>query len=102
MTRGSSEDERPTHVWDLATGKERRALAVGSHPNGMVLAPDGRTAACTGLAENTVLLWETATGDRRGTLAGHKQTVFGIAYSPDGRTIATAGMDGTGLDFHPG
>jgi sugar lactone lactonase YvrE len=91
---GENETEH-VRVWDLATGKQRRALAVGSHPNGMTLSPDGRTAACTGLVENRVLLWETATGDRRGALVGHKDTVFGIAFSPDGRTVATAGMDGT-------
>jgi hypothetical protein len=47
------------------------------------------------LAANTIRLWETATGDQRGELTGHKDTVFGIAYSPDGRTIATASLDGT-------
>jgi RNA polymerase sigma factor (sigma-70 family) len=88
-------ETRHVRLWDLATGKERRALAVGSYPSGMTLAPDGRTAACTGLTEKRVLLWETATGDRRGELTGHKETVFGVAYSPDGRTVATAGMDGT-------
>ena len=40
---GESET-RHVRVWDLATGKQRRALAVGSHPHGMALAPDGRTA----------------------------------------------------------
>jgi WD40 repeat protein len=83
---GESETQH-VRVWDLATGKQRRALAVGSHPNGMALAPDGRTTACTGLSDKTILLWETATGDQRGELTGHKETVFGIAYSPDGRAL---------------
>jgi RNA polymerase sigma factor (sigma-70 family) len=91
---GESET-RHIRVWDLATGKQRRALAVKSHPNGLALAPDGRTAATTGLVEKKILLWEVATGDQRGELTGHTQTVFDIAYTPDGRTVATAGMDGT-------
>jgi WD domain, G-beta repeat len=82
-------------VWDLATGKQRRAVAVGSHPNQMALAPDGRTAACTGLTDRSIFLWETATGDQRGALTGYQETVMGMAYAPDGRTVATAGMDGT-------
>jgi WD40 repeat protein len=90
------EDEtRHVRVWDVATEKQRRAVAVGSHPNGMALAPDGRTVACRGLVDPKILLWETATGDKRGEMSGHKDTVFGIAFSPDGRTVATAGMDGT-------
>jgi RNA polymerase sigma factor (sigma-70 family) len=91
---GESET-RHVRVWDLATGKERRPVAVGSHPGVMALAPDGRTTASTGLTEKTILLWETATGEKRGELTGHKETIFGITYSPDGRTIASAGLDGT-------
>jgi WD40 repeat protein len=88
-------ETRHVRVWDLATGKERRALAVGSHPGVMALAPDDRTTVSTGLTEKSILLWETATGEQRGKLTGHTETVFGIAYSPDGGTIATASMDGT-------
>jgi RNA polymerase sigma factor (sigma-70 family) len=88
-------ETRHVRLWDLTTGKERRALAVGSHPNGLALAPNGRTAVCTALAAPTILLWEVATGGQRGELIGHKDTVFGVAYTPDGRTIATAGIDGT-------
>jgi hypothetical protein len=88
-------ETRHIRIWDLATGKERRAVAVGSRPSGTALAPDGRTLACTGFPDSAILLWESATGERRGELTGHKETVFGVAYAPDGRTIATAGMDGT-------
>jgi RNA polymerase sigma factor (sigma-70 family) len=91
---GESETKH-VRLWDVATGKQRRALAVDSYPNGLALAPAGRTAATTGLANNAVRLWETATGDPRGELAGHKGTVFDVAYSPDGRTVATASLDGT-------
>jgi RNA polymerase sigma factor (sigma-70 family) len=91
---GESET-RHVRVWDLATGKERRAVATGSHPGVMALAPDGRSIACARLTDKNILLWETATGEQRGELAGHRDTVFSIAYSPDGRTIATASVDGT-------
>jgi hypothetical protein len=40
-------------------------------------------------------LWETTTGEKRGALTGHEEMIFDIAYSPDGRTVATASMDGT-------
>ncbi len=88
-------ETKHVRVWDLVTGKQRRALAEGSRPNGLALAPDGRTVACTGLVEKTVLLWETATGGQRGTLTGPTKTVFDVAYSSDGRTVAAASMDGT-------
>jgi hypothetical protein len=40
-------------------------------------------------------LWEAATGGRRAELAGHTKGVWNIAFSPDGRTLASAGGDGT-------
>src|SRR5262249_19205329 len=36
-----------------------------------------------------------ATGGERARLTGHTKDVFGLAFSPDGRTLASAGMDGT-------
>src|SRR5262249_5874870 len=54
-----------------------------------------RTVACVGRVDKTVTLWETATGEQRGELTGHQEMVFDLAYSPDGRTVATASMDGT-------
>jgi RNA polymerase sigma factor (sigma-70 family) len=97
MRSGEPGENETRHVrlWDLATGNERRAVAVGSYPNVMALAPDGRTTACADLVAHNIRLWETATGDQCGELTGHKDTVFGIAYSPDGRTMATASVDGT-------
>ena len=36
---------------------------------------------------------DPATGEHRRTLTGHHGTCFGVAFSPDGRLLATAGND---------
>jgi WD40 repeat protein len=40
-------------------------------------------------------IWDTETLALQGDLKGHTGAVYGVAYSPDGTTLATAGMDGT-------
>ena len=41
-------------------------------------------------------VWDTATGQELLTLQGHTAgPVFGVAFSPDGRRIASASLDGT-------
>jgi RNA polymerase sigma factor (sigma-70 family) len=79
--------------WDVATGKERPSALQGVRLGGLTLqrlalSPDGRT-----LAVGSVLL-EIATGGLRAKLASHRD-VCGLAFFPDGRTLASAGEDGT-------
>ena len=59
------------------------------------LAHDGRRLASAG-ADTTVRLWDAATGNEVHTLRGHAGRVAGVAFSPDGRRLASAGsIDGT-------
>jgi WD domain, G-beta repeat len=41
----------------------------------------------------TARIWDTASGQLAHTLAGHNDSVDAVAWSPDGRQLATAGRD---------
>ncbi|GHJ37297.1 serine/threonine-protein kinase [Streptomyces sp. TS71-3] len=45
--------------------------------------------------QNPVTVWELPTGRELCTLAGHGETVYGVALTPDGRQALTASGDGT-------
>jgi WD40 repeat protein len=81
--------------WDLATGAGR-AHFVGP-ANGAIdaaaVSPDGRTAASGGWVDGKVRLWATATGKELALLGGHRGAVRALAFSRDGKALASAGAD---------
>jgi WD40 repeat protein len=96
-------------VWDVATGKKLCALAgVRGHtevndgaPDVLPLAVthDGKTLAAavgrSGHREQTVRLFDLATGQERQQPPGHREGVRQLAISKDGRRIVSSGSDET-------
>jgi WD40 repeat protein/tRNA A-37 threonylcarbamoyl transferase component Bud32 len=58
----------------------------------LCFSPDG-LAAATASGDQTVRLWEAATGKVIHTLTGHKGSVLSTAFSPDGQRLASGGED---------
>ncbi len=84
-------------VWDVTSGKElpstlKKLEMGGGLSKCVALSPDGRTFA----AANS--LWEIATGGHRAGLTAPNHVVCAVAFSPDGRALASGSwgsMDGT-------
>jgi RNA polymerase sigma factor (sigma-70 family) len=84
-------------LWAADTGKEIRSLPMpGGGAYVIALSPDGRTvAAAGGGKDHSVRVWDAVTGKESARCEGHKDTVLGLVFSPDGKTLASAGRDGT-------
>ncbi|GAB4160311.1 MAG: hypothetical protein Tsb009_37660 [Planctomycetaceae bacterium] len=73
-----------------------------SQPSAMTLSPDGRTVAIAsstrslrGKATHQIVVWEVATGEKVYELTQHSGRILTIAFSPDGKFLATGSLDRT-------
>jgi WD40 repeat protein len=82
------------HYLQATLRPELRGLEHGAAVESVAFSPDGRCLA-SGCWDNTVLMWDVATGNKLATFRGHHDSVVHVAFSPDGRRIASASYDKT-------
>jgi WD40 repeat protein/tRNA A-37 threonylcarbamoyl transferase component Bud32/tetratricopeptide (TPR) repeat protein len=81
-------------VWDAASGKERKAFAgPRGGVNKVAFHPDGKRLAVAG--SGVVEIWDVENVRKLHELEGHKKWVYCLAYSLDGKWLATGAWDGT-------
>jgi WD40 repeat protein len=77
-------------LWDMDTGRATRTIDVPQLLYSAAFSADGRTLATGG---ESIRLWEVATGKERHTLSGHKDAVYTLAFSRDGKHLASASSE---------
>jgi WD40 repeat protein len=82
-------------LYEAATGKEMLVIDSPSPAAVMAFSPDGKMLAAASRLDRPPLLWDVRTGKLLGEVSGHKSTVTALAFSADGRTLFSAGFDGT-------
>ncbi|MYG00628.1 hypothetical protein F4212_16045 [Candidatus Poribacteria bacterium] len=81
-------------LWDTNTGQHiNNFIADKKYFTDAVLSPDARGLAGSSILHNTIHLWDVNTG-KHSKLKGPKRFVSGMAFSHDGKTLASWGVGG--------
>ncbi len=81
------------HIWRPGVGI---VSVLGGHSEGIVSlawSPDGNWLATSGRPENSVRVWEAATGELVAELEGHTNLVTAVSWAPDSNQLASCGYD---------
>ncbi|KAJ5547510.1 hypothetical protein N7513_004744 [Penicillium frequentans] len=100
LTRIAFQEDRPDWVLNHPIVEENWSACLqtleghSKWVSSIAWSPDGSRLA-SGSDDNTVRIWDPATGQSVSTLEGHSRWVSSIAWSPDGSRLASGSFDNT-------
>ncbi len=102
LATGGGTEDSTVRMWDAENGKElfvlqaRRGKLGNALFGGVAFSPEGRRLAAAGFFESA-MMWDADNGKELLVIQPHtSQTLYSIAFSPDGQTLVCANYSGRG------
>ena len=85
------------HQWDLNIGKHKNTIVGhgGGFASKNIVFSKDRIITATIYGKNNIILYDLNTQEVQTILTGHKKQVYSLSFSPDGKTLASGGLDKT-------
>lgn len=87
-------------LWDVAKGELLEDMGEDKNPDApsvgaLAFSPEGQSLAVGTWLGADVEVWDLGKRKPRLVLTGHEKRVTSVIYSPEGKTLSSASMDGT-------
>jgi WD40 repeat protein len=91
----SSGEDNYIRLWNPDTGNLIQMIQTPAPGSTIAWNPSGKILSSGGVMDKIVRLWDVASGKQLGVLQGHTDQLDALAWSPDGRTLASSSADRT-------